>query len=412
MSPISEAIDSCNRGELGWINPVVLALDARQHGSAIRWLVICVRQLLVRSSSLKAAELLADVDRLERLIDDPPPATKFCEIGHEIWYRPDRDPAQTAVAKLYEAGAAQLNAKDRRYLFFMGAPIDNLIFEFDDRSWNDRAVELRDIVIREFVEMKSALDRMLPTAKSHHVSSKSQSPWLRASRPNRVRNNRMKSIATAWLKGRTTELDAAAIRKEVERIGCLLSAMGIGRVRVWCSYNPDLPDDSPLQSPERIVTTEAVTTFFDQAVRNGVWKYGDSWNRAAIVALDGSFTFFMGNDKDITLETDDERLLQETRSAWRDAGYEVAYESNPSSSRRLMISAITMSRAAYSATLRLPGVVPRARASRVGAWGGRWNPRAELAPCAPAAPDRGQCFLCQGAVAWDAAHRRGCPLRV
>jgi hypothetical protein len=94
-------------------------------------------------------------------------------------------------------------------------------------------------------------------------------------------------------------------------------------VQVWCSYNPELPDDSPLQSPQRIVPPEAVMDFFDEAVVNGVWEYGDTFNRAGIDALDWLFTFFLGNDKDITLKTDDHRLLDETRLAWLEAGYEI-----------------------------------------------------------------------------------------
>jgi hypothetical protein len=135
---------------------------------------------------------------------------------------------------------------------------------------------------------------------------------------------RMKSIGTAWFKGCTAELDAGAIRQEVERFARLLSARGVGGVRVWCSYNPDLPDDSPLQSPDRIVPPAGVLAFLDEAVRNGVWTYGDVWNRASVEALDGSFTFFLGNDKDLTLTTDDYYLLDETRSAWLEAGYEVS----------------------------------------------------------------------------------------
>jgi hypothetical protein len=134
----------------------------------------------------------------------------------------------------------------------------------------------------------------------------------------------MKSVGTAWFKGRTAELDAEAIRREVDRFARLLAATGVRGVRVWCSYNPDLPDDSPLQSPERIVTPDAVTAFFDEAVRNGVWMYGDVWNRGGVDALDGSFTFFLGNDKDLTLETDAKSLLDGTRSAWLEAGYEVS----------------------------------------------------------------------------------------
>lgn len=134
----------------------------------------------------------------------------------------------------------------------------------------------------------------------------------------------MKSVGTAWFKGRTTELDAAAIRREVERFARLLAATGVEEVRVWCSYNPDLPDDSSLQSPTRIVPPDGVMAFFDEAVRNGVWTYGDVWNRAGVDALDGSFTFFLGNDNDITLETDNQRLLDKTRSTWLEAGYEIS----------------------------------------------------------------------------------------
>jgi hypothetical protein len=42
----------------------------------------------------------------------------------------------------------------------------------------------------------------------------------------------MKSLGTAWFEGHTAELDAAAIRQEVERFAHLLSAMGVGDVRV------------------------------------------------------------------------------------------------------------------------------------------------------------------------------------
>ena len=61
----------------------------------------------------------------------------------------------------------------------------------------------------------------------------------------------------------------------------------------------------------------------DAAVKNGVWTYGDVWNRSGIDALDDSFKFFLGNDKNINLETENHRLLEATRSAWTRAGYEI-----------------------------------------------------------------------------------------
>ena len=134
----------------------------------------------------------------------------------------------------------------------------------------------------------------------------------------------MKGISTGYFKGRAKELDAVSIRREVERFAGMLKTAGVPAVRVWCSYNPDLPDESPLQSPERVVAPDAVVPFFDEAMQNRVWTYGDIWNRAGIDALDGSFTFFLGNDKDVRLGTGDARLLNELRLAWDGAGYEVS----------------------------------------------------------------------------------------
>ncbi len=133
----------------------------------------------------------------------------------------------------------------------------------------------------------------------------------------------MRGISTGFIKGRAAALDGASIRREVERFADLLTTLGVPAVRVWCSYNPDLPDDSPLQNPERVLAPSAIVPFFDEAVHNGVWTYGDIWNRAAVEALDGSFTFFLGNDKDLRLGSHNPRLLDEIRSSWDAAGYEV-----------------------------------------------------------------------------------------
>jgi hypothetical protein len=93
--------------------------------------------------------------------------------------------------------------------------------------------------------------------------------------------------------------------------------------RAWCSWNPDRPDDSPLQSPQETVVPAGVPAFLDTAVRNGVWAYDDAWNRAGVDALDGAFGFLLRNDKDIGLDTTDRRLLDATRAGWVRAGFEV-----------------------------------------------------------------------------------------
>jgi len=138
----------------------------------------------------------------------------------------------------------------------------------------------------------------------------------------------MRIISTGRLEDCLTELTADAIRAEVHRFARLLCTAGARAVKVWCSWNPDLPHDSPLQSPKAIIPPDLVLDFFETAVRNRVWAYGDVWNRAGIDAVDGSFRLFLGNDKDISLDSEIQDLLDATRSAWVSAGYEVHEKKN------------------------------------------------------------------------------------
>jgi hypothetical protein len=133
----------------------------------------------------------------------------------------------------------------------------------------------------------------------------------------------MTGISTTRLENCTTEHTAEEIRRETARFADLLTAVGVPQVRVWCSWNPDLPDDSPLQSPDEIIPPHRLLDFLDTAVKNGVWKYGDNWNRAGVEGIDGTFKILFTNDKTIVLETEDRRLLDATRANWIHAGYEV-----------------------------------------------------------------------------------------
>ena len=133
----------------------------------------------------------------------------------------------------------------------------------------------------------------------------------------------MPIIATGRFEDCVTELTAEIIRVEVVRFAELLHRTGVQSVTVWCSFNPDLPEDSMLQAPERTVPPHQILDFLDIAVRHGVWAYGDNFSRAGVDALDGSFRFLLGNDKDIQLNTQNLGLLDATRSAWIGAGYEV-----------------------------------------------------------------------------------------
>jgi hypothetical protein len=133
----------------------------------------------------------------------------------------------------------------------------------------------------------------------------------------------MPKIAICRFDDCVSELSAETIRSEIVRFTELLRKVSIQTVRVWCSWNPDLPEDSPLQSPDETIPPHLILDFFDAAVRNGIWIYGDGFCRAGIDAVDGSFHFLIGNDKDISLDTEKHNLLDAIREAWVSAGYEV-----------------------------------------------------------------------------------------
>lgn len=133
----------------------------------------------------------------------------------------------------------------------------------------------------------------------------------------------MPIISTSQLQDRVTEHSGDTIRLGVTEFAQLIARQGVSFVRIWCSCNPDLPDDSPLQSPEEIIPPAMIVSFLDKAVTNSVWSYGDNWNRAGIDALDGSFKLLLGNDKNIVLDTSSAHLFNAVRSAWIASGYEV-----------------------------------------------------------------------------------------
>lgn len=138
-----------------------------------------------------------------------------------------------------------------------------------------------------------------------------------------LRGQRMRVVLVDRFADGNTRLTADAMRVATTQFLDVLSARGAGVVRVWCSCNPDLPEDSPLQSPQAVIPPSRVPEFLDSAIRSGAWKFADPWNRAGIDAIDGSFTLLLGNDRDIRLNTDDQTLLDAVRSAWVRAGYDV-----------------------------------------------------------------------------------------
>jgi len=142
-APLSECIAAFHEGKGWWCTPIINALDEAQHGLAFLWVKRCVRRLLRVIDSPKAETLLLDLDILEKMARDPPSREKLIEMAREIWYRPDRDPAQTAVANLYGAFADQLERRSRPvHAISMSSPINNFLFDWQTNAPNEANLEI------------------------------------------------------------------------------------------------------------------------------------------------------------------------------------------------------------------------------------------------------------------------------
>jgi hypothetical protein len=67
---------------------------------ALDWVFRITPALLPRTGSPHAAELLAEVEELERWRAAPPASEVFRQRSEDLWYRPVRDHARTAISHL------------------------------------------------------------------------------------------------------------------------------------------------------------------------------------------------------------------------------------------------------------------------------------------------------------------------
>src|SRR4051812_33175563 len=88
-----------------WSLGLIHDLEGRCDGLGYEWVERCVRTLLPDIESGNKAELLADLNALSRYRSRPASPEEFSRKSREIWYRPNRDRAQTALSHLYGLAA-------------------------------------------------------------------------------------------------------------------------------------------------------------------------------------------------------------------------------------------------------------------------------------------------------------------
>ena len=140
---VHDACEEFDRGSRHWCTGLSNRLDDRKLGLAYQWMKRCVRQLLPMQHSKNEAQLLVDLESLDDFERSCPAHAAIVARAREIWYRPNRDTAQTAVSKLYASvpsadGAVRVNTPASIYLL--------------TESTNDKLVAFK-IVLSEYQYM-------------------------------------------------------------------------------------------------------------------------------------------------------------------------------------------------------------------------------------------------------------------
>src|SRR5262249_19516245 len=101
--PVDEARKLYAEQQPWWHHGLIRDLEERSDGVGYEWVDRCVRVLLPDIETENKPELLADLDDLSQYRSRPASLEEFKQKSLEIWYRPNRDRAQSAVSKLYAA---------------------------------------------------------------------------------------------------------------------------------------------------------------------------------------------------------------------------------------------------------------------------------------------------------------------
>jgi hypothetical protein len=150
-SPLTLAREAFQQNYPWWTFYLVRDLENSRVGLAFRWALDCTEQLLPLYASPHTSALAADLAQLRLWFEANLDVSNIIELAREIWYRPGRDVAQTAISHLY--GAYRMWAINvPNYMHLVGYPIVN--FTDAQLSSPDWAEYVFQLVVEKSLRLK------------------------------------------------------------------------------------------------------------------------------------------------------------------------------------------------------------------------------------------------------------------
>ncbi|MBW4455073.1 MAG: hypothetical protein KME55_21490 [Nostoc indistinguendum CM1-VF10] len=135
--------------EILWAYPIALKLQKYHYSLAIQWAIECIQ---IYSSEIKSGKLSQLNKYIQQALSEQNFLTPLqCnEIGREIWYLPEREEIQTAIARLWWFIAAFKVGEEHVGIMEAISTVELMLPDISDHHLLDRYLEAAVIIFEEY----------------------------------------------------------------------------------------------------------------------------------------------------------------------------------------------------------------------------------------------------------------------
>nr|WP_322721613.1 hypothetical protein [Nostoc sp. ChiQUE02]MDZ8234715.1 hypothetical protein [Nostoc sp. ChiQUE02] len=135
--------------EILWAHPIALELQKYHYSLAIQWAIECIQ---IYSSEIKSDKLSQLNKYIQQAVQEQNILTpsQCDEISREIWYLPEREEIQTAIARLWGSIAAFRDGEEQGGIIETTRTVELLLPDISDRRLLDRYLEAAVRICEEY----------------------------------------------------------------------------------------------------------------------------------------------------------------------------------------------------------------------------------------------------------------------
>lgn len=135
--------------EILWAYPIAYKLQKYNYNLAIKWAIECIQ---IYSSEIKSDKLSQLNRYIQQAVEEQNIFTPLqCdEIGREIWYLPEREEIQTAIARLWWSIGAYKDGEEHYAVMETTAAVELVLPDISDHRLLDQYLEVAVKICDEY----------------------------------------------------------------------------------------------------------------------------------------------------------------------------------------------------------------------------------------------------------------------